>query len=87
MVTYIFAAEFLLAEKPFVVEFPKVCLAIFYRDDIIFEEGNFEVLLVDLNHEGVSDVLDSEILADGLQLRDEQIIRDRSFLVAIDEVS
>lgn len=68
------------------VQLPQVGLTVLDLDDVILEEAHLEVLLVDLDGEGVADVLDGEVLADGLELRDEDVVGGGGLLVLAQEV-
>ena len=71
-----FISDLSCSEETLTIKLPEVGLTIFYGDDIVLEEGNFQILLVDLDHESVSDVLNCEVLADGFELGDEHVIGD-----------
>ena len=55
-------------------------------DGVIFKEAHLEIFLIDLNGEAVPDVLDCEILADGFELRDEDVIGRCAFFMFFEEV-
>ncbi len=69
------------------IELPQVGLAVLHLDSIILKQTHLEVLLVDLDSEGVADVLDGEILADGLELGDEEVVGRGGLLVLAQEMS
>jgi hypothetical protein len=68
------------------VKLPQVGLAVLDLDGIVLKETHLEVLLVDVDGEGVADVLDGEVLADGLELRDEEVVGSGGLLVLAQEV-
>jgi hypothetical protein len=68
------------------IELPQVGLAVLDLDDVVLEQTHLEVLLVDVDGEGVADVLDSEVLADGLELRDEEVVGSGGLFVLAQEV-
>lgn len=63
------------------IELPKIGLALLHLDHIVLEETHLEVLLVDFNCEGVSYVLDCEILTDRFELRDKGVIWGTRFVL------
>lgn len=55
-------------------------------DDIILKQAHLEILLIDLDSEAIPDVLNCEILTDGFELRDEDIIGHCAFFMFFEEV-
>lgn len=68
------------------IKLPQIGLTMLDLDDIIFKQTHLKVLLVDEDCEGVPDVLDGEILADGLELRDENVIGGCGLFMLAQEV-
>lgn len=68
------------------VQLPQIGLTVLDLDDIILKQTHLEVLLIDLDGEGVADVLDCQVLADGLELRDEDVVGSGGLFVLTQEV-
>lgn len=72
--------------QPLSVQLPQIGLTVLDLDDIILKQTHLEVLLIDLDGEGVADVLDGEVLPDGLELGDEEVVGSGGLFVLAQEV-